>query len=375
MPSKISILLFVIILIILIVGFLTDRNEKALPVFTPPINSKDLSFYTAPDTSSRFIRIRVLGDNGKWHLTGIKSARYYAGPYYSPDDVLLTIKELKPDVLDRFISGPQNLDATLEYFDKPTGEWIKWDDKIGGAGGFSKGTVGSFLIQAMQNGAPEAYFIPRLDSEFYNSKGATEFFSMAQDLYKSMEDLGVLASRRYLSLDNWGSLSKQQTKNEVLSRLYAQGWSGIGVTSLLNYHLGINTEDPKNSATWSSFNVDPENNWKPNKEVLEKIHDESNIQLVLLYIDFPEPMGSFIKVAPDEEARVLERIAFLQAPNSNNPHETGFNFVYPIAQGANAFSDDWDSKARITTAEGPYKGISIYQFIRDQLIAKYSNKK
>lgn len=351
-----------------------NGNNMNTPLPTPilSVDTEKSLLPTAPVASSRFIRIRVLGDNGKWHLTGIKQSLKYFGPYYSPDDVLAMIKELKPDVLDRFISGPKDLSEKLQYYNESSKSWVNWKDSKGGAGGFAQGTVGSFLVQTMQNGAPGAYFIPRLDSEFYLSKGSVDFFSQSQALYNNLKDLGVPASSRFLSLDNWGSLNKQEDKNEVLSTLYPQGWQGIGVTSLLNYHSGINTEEPKNSATWSAFNVEPKNDWKPDKDVLQKIHDESSLRLVLLYIDFPEPMGSFLKFSPDEEARILEQIASLQKPNAADPHETGFTFVYPIAQGANAFAEDWDAKARITEPGGPYGGISIYEFIRDRLFSVYN---
>lgn len=365
-------MLFVIILLFVAIILISSIGQKKAKtnngdLAVPNVKNINTSMPTAPDPSNRFIRIRVFDDNHKWHLTGIRSLTHTYGPYYTPDDVLSTIEELKPNVLERFYSGPLNLTDKLMYYDKPTGKWTYWNDVSGGFGGFQSGTIGSFLVQSMQKGAPSTYMTPRLDTPLYNTLGADIFFYRAQQLYQNMADIGVPTNNRYLSLDNWGgTLADQDTIDYVLSTLYSQGWAGIGI---IGGYSGVNVKNPEFSATWSIVNVNL--NWLPKKDTLKFLHEQPNLKLILLYIDIPEPMHIFATLSPDREAQILENLFSLQAPNANNPDQSGFTFVYTIAQGTISILPYWNAKEKITDTDGKYGGVSIYEFIRDYLIPTY----
>jgi hypothetical protein len=110
-------------------------------------------------------------------------------------------------------------------------------------------------------------------------------------------------------------------------------------------------------ATFADFCVGA-SYWRPDRNALASIHTEPNIKLVLLYIDFPQPMTDFSGLQPDREAMILaHKIAPAQTAD-------GFLFVYPMQQ------DFWNSAARLTSPDGPFKGQSLYDVMKG-LMARY----
>ncbi len=330
-----------------------------------PVQPAAPGVHSAPP-GDRFIRIRVFGDSTKWHLTGSNNG--IDGPYYTPNDVLSMIDDLKPNALERFYSGALPLRQPLQYYDRSSSAMITWRDP-GPAGGFPVGSIGSFLVQAMQHGAPGATIIPRLDSRNYLKNGPERFFAEAQALYQNLVDLGVPQSERFISLDNWSAIARRGgpgAADTVLSRLYSQGWQGIGIADLGQFNPSVNRTNPADSATFAVFDVDMNANWRPTSSILSQMRKETNLKLILLYIDFAHPMLEFMQLPVDQEADILQTLAQLQVYNPSDPNETGFIFVYPIAHW------EWDARARITSPNGKYGGVSLYDFIRNTLLPKYN---
>jgi hypothetical protein len=284
---------------------------------------------TGPGTSSstgptsfppgtRFIRIRTLESKSMWNLENSDAQH-----------VLSQIADLKPDVLERFVTGPQKVDAEVPV-----------------APGSPPMTVGQFLNASTK--ACGCYIIPRLSLLDYD-KGT--LFTEAQSLLT----FPVSPQMRYLSLDNWGSFASGHTPDEIkgmFQLLYSQGWAGIGVNECNGYSPSYGY------ATFADFCVGA-SYWRPDRNSLASIHTEPNIKLILLYIDFPQPMTDFSVLQPDKEAMILaHKIAPAQSAD-------GFLFVYPIQQ------DFWNSATRLTSQGGPFKGQSLYDVMKG-LMAQYN---
>jgi len=263
---------------------------------------------------TRFIRIRTLESKSVWSLEGMDAQH-----------VLREISDLKPDVLERFVSGPQVVGAQVPV-----------------APGSPPMTVGEFLNASMK--ACGCYIIPRL-SLFDYSKGA--LFTEAQNL----RALPVSPQMRFLSLDNWGTFASHHTSDEIkgmFQQLYSQGWLGVGVNECNGYSQSYGY------ATFADFCVGS-SNWEPDNDTLASIRAEPNIKLALLYIDFPQPMTDFAALTPNREAMILaDAIAPAQSAG-------GFLFVYPIQQ------DFWNSATRVTTPAGPFKGQSLYDVMKGSM--------
>jgi hypothetical protein len=266
-----------------------------------------------------FIRIRALDTNSLWSLEGI-----------SAQQVLGNVTALKPDALERFVSGPQNLNANVPV-----------------AAGSPPMTVGKFLNASTK--ACQCYIIPRLSLAGYDSG---KLFTEA----RSLLTFPVSPPMRYLSLDDWGSFSSNHSAVEVkgmFQQLYSQGWTGIGVNECSGYWPSYGY------ATFADFCVSTDS-WKPGVAQLSQIKSESNIGLRLLYIDFPQAMLNFSALSPDEEAKVLNHnIAPAQAKG-------GYFFVYPIMQ------DFWNSATHVTSQSSSFKGESIYDLMR-VLMTRYNS--
>jgi len=266
-----------------------------------------------------FIRIRALEGNSVWSLDAVNAQQ-----------VLGNVTALKPDVLERFVSGPQNAGAQVPV-----------------APGSPPMTVGEFLNASTK--ACGCYIIPRLSLSDYD---IGTLFTEAQSLLT----FPVYPKMVYLSLDNWGPFASNHTAAEVkgmFQRLYSQGWIGIGVNECGGYWQSYGY------ATFADFCVSSDS-WKPISGQLAQMKNESNIGLRLLYIDFPQPMMNFSALSPDEEAKVLNHnIAPAQS-------KEGFIFVYPIMQ------DFWNCSTHVTSQGSNFHGKSIYDLMKG-LIARYDS--
>lgn len=276
---------------------------------SPSSTTSSTTTPTSAPPGNRFIRIRALTSNSAWDL-----------PNYNAQQVLQMIAQLHPDVLERYISGPQNINAPVPV-----------------AAGEPQMTAGEFLNASAS--ACGCYIIPRLTLADYSNGTLLQ----AAQGYLS---LPIFPRLHYLSLDNWGAFAANHTQAQItgmFQELYAQGWWGIGV----NDCGGVYTT--YGYATWADFCIST-NGWVPNSSQLASLGEESNIQLRLLYIDFPNPMAQFMQLPVDQEGSVLSSVASAQ-------QQEGYLFVYPILQSS------WDASARVTSASGPYKGETLFQLM------------
>jgi hypothetical protein len=243
-------------------------------------------------------------------------------PGYNAQQVLQMISDLKPDVLERFVTGAQNLSAPVPV-----------------AAGAPPMTAGEFLNASTK--ACNCYVIPRISLNEYD-KGT--LFQTSESLLS----LAIQPTMVYLSLDDWTPFVTTHTPAQIegmFQELYAQGWHGIGVNDCGGVHTTYGY------ATFADFCIDS-SNWMPNGAALSTLKSEPSIKLYLLYIDFPQPMQKFMQLPVDEQASVLA--------NNIGPAQSrqGFVFVYPIVQ------DFWDSNNQVTSASGPYHGETLYVLMK-----------
>lgn len=281
------------------------------------------SVATIPD--GIYVRIRPLSNRGqrsqpaKWDPSG-----------YTAQDILDIIADLKPNVLERYTDG--RLDPGL---------------LVPVADGHPPMTVVEFLTASMRSGAPGCIIIPRLSLHEY-SKGT--LFETARNLY----DFPIDPPMRILSLDNWGDINKQGLSQEeirsIFEKLEAQGWSHIAVNMVGGVH------DPQGFTSMTEFGVKRDEKFAPDLAKLEKIKQLDYVQKHLLYIDFPAQTKEYEQAfSPDERAAHLINVL------GGQQMRYGYTFVWPVLQGA------WDSTQVVTSQNGPYKGATLYEVMKQAM--------
>ncbi|GHV00619.1 hypothetical protein FACS1894159_06710 [Bacteroidia bacterium] len=292
-----------------------------------------------PSTSShdcidgdRYIRLIALANPfGKdhWMLTkerGLKKD-------YTAQDVLEMISDLKPDCLERFITG-----------------WHDPDGLVPVRKGSRPMTVLEFLNAAILAGGERCHIVPKLNLRWLGGKNRGEaFWAAAQGLY----DLPLIRPIRNINLDVWDVYcneihTTEQERAEMFDRLRKIGYRQIGVNMTGLYRVN----DPQ--IDYADLNITKEN-WQVSPSTVQKLREYPNIKRLFLYIDYPEPMDSFRKNPPDRQAQIYCENIF---PSQK---ELGITFVYAIIQ------DSWDASGCVTSKKGPYQGRTMYEITKELL--------
>jgi hypothetical protein len=265
----------------------------------------------------RYIRLRTLTENSVWAL----STSQGAPKNWNAQQVISIISDLKPNVLQRYITGIQNPIANV-----PSNPSM---------------TVEEFLQASMD--ASGSIIVPRISLDEYN---AGTFFQTSQNLLS----LNLDPPMRYLSLDNWSNFSTAHSNDTIVSlfeQLYGDGWTQIGVNESGGYYSDFGYAD------WADVNTDL-STMLPQSEVLAAVQGEGNIKRIFSIIDFPNTMMNFIALPPDTQATILTNLASHQAAD-------GYTVVYNLLQGF------YDSTLFSTSASGPYGGQTIYEVVKNLL--------
>lgn len=283
----------------------------------------------------KIVRMIVLGDPYKsehWMANKAHGLR----KDYTAQDILEIIEDLKPDCLERFVTGKQDPDELVPV--RP---------------GCPPMTILEFLNAAILAGGENCYIIPKLNLNWLTKAWNSEelFWDSAQNLY----DLPLVRPIRNINLDVWTFYCDETTpeqRDAMFKRLREIGYEKIGV----NFTGNINTNDP--NIDYGDFNINKDN-WTVNETSLEKFKSYKNLKEYHFYIDYPEPMHTFMKLSPDQQADVY--------CNEIYPKQLtmGFTYVYPIIQ------DEWDARESITLITGPYKGKTMYDITKELLNKPY----
>ncbi len=245
---------------------------------------------------------------------------------YNAQDILEMIEDLKPHVLERFITGKQQRKAQV-----PVRE------------GNSPMTVVEFLDAAQEAGAPDCLIIPKLNITWISWGKEKYFWDSAVNNFR----LPLKRPIRTVNLDNWNAFIKkhgEQKGRKLLKQLKEIGYETIGVNMAGGYKTGFG------HLSFANFLIN-DADWSIRLSTLEKLRQDPDIGQYYLYIDYPGQMEEFMKVSPDQQADILTKV--IQPAEKRE----GFVFVYPI------LFDDWDANEHITSDGGPYQGQSIFKVI------------
>lgn len=252
---------------------------------------------------------------------------------YTAQDVLEMIAELKPDCLERFITGYQNP-----------------DDLVPVRKGSPPMTVLEFLNAAIRAGSGQCHIVPKLNLKWLESeRGAAYFWEAAQALY----ELPLVRPIRSISLDVWNYYCEQihttqRERDEMFRLLREIGYEQIGVNMTGLYRVNHPQID------FADFNID-KRTWEVNEQAIRTLRGYPNIKRLYMYIDYPGAMNAFRLHTPDQQARIYIETIF---PRQD---ELDFTFVYAIIQ------DSWDAHESITDENGPYEGRTMYEITKELL--------
>lgn len=252
---------------------------------------------------------------------------------YTAQDILEMIAELKPDCLERFITGYQNP-----------------EDLVPVRKGCPPMTVLEFLNAAILAGGEGCHIVPKLNLQWLKSeRGAAYFWKSAQALY----DLPLVRPIRNINLDVWDHYCReihttQEERDEMFRRLREIGYEEIGVNMTGLYRVNHPEID------YADFNIN-KTTWQVNESAIRTLRSYPNIRRLYMYIDYPGPMDAFRLNTPDRQAEIYTENIFPRQ------EELGFSFVYAVIQ------DSWDAHESVTSAEGPYKGKTMFEITKELL--------
>lgn len=252
---------------------------------------------------------------------------------YTAQDILEMIAELKPDCLERFITGYQNP-----------------EDLVPVRKGCPPMTVLEFLNAAILAGGENCHIVPKLNLQWLKSeRGAAYFWKSAQALY----DLPLVRPIRNINLDVWDHYCQeihptQEERDEMFRRLREIGYEEIGVNMTGLYRVNHPEID------YADFNIN-KTTWQVNESAIRTLRSYPNIKRLYMYIDYPGPMDAFRLNTPDRQAEIYTENIFPRQ------EELGFTFVYAVIQ------DSWDAHESVTSAEGPYKGKTMFEITKELL--------
>lgn len=248
-------------------------------------------------------------------------------PEYTAEDILEKIEVIRPQVLERYFTGKQDLEALV-----PVRE------------GNPPMSVKEFLDASVSAGAPGCIIIPKLNLTWFSWGKEKYFWEAAENNY----NLSLERPIRIVNLDNWKAFidkhGEEQLKG-VLERLKRIGYETIGVNMTGGYRPGFGM------VSFADFPIDSEN-WKIRTSTLDKFKADPDITQYYLYIDYPGQMDKFMELTPDEQADVITKVIEPAAKQHD------FTFVYPV------LFDRWDASKHVTRSDGPYKGSSILEVIQ-----------
>jgi hypothetical protein len=249
---------------------------------------------------------------------------------YTAQDVIEMIEELKPDCLERFITGYHNPQDAVPVRD-----------------GYPPMTVLEFLNAAIMAGSENCHIVPKLNLRWLAWGREDYFWEAAQALY----DLPLVRPIRNINLDVWDIYCNEihttpEQRAAMFKRLRDIGYREIGVNMTGLYRVN----DPQ--IDYADFNID-KSTWEVREDVVKTLRSYPNIKSLYLYIDYPGAMDAFRKNSPDRQAEIYYNNIFPKQ------REMGFTFVYAIIQ------DSWDANASVTGKEGAYGGKTMYEITRE----------
>ena len=270
-----------------------------------------------PDDLSHLIWVRILPfeirDQG-WQVANENG-----------QDVLNMIEELKPDVLDRFITGKPDL--SIEIPMGPGTAPMKFVD---------------YLNAAMKAGAPGCLLTPK---DHLNDIWSDDYrMEAAQALY----NLPVTPRLKAMDLDEYFTHGTPEEHQQVLEKFKAMGWKDLG------FNFAGGPKDGFGLISYAEAGVS-KTTWEVNLNALDAMK-EAGIKTRLAHIDYPGAIVEFEKLSPDRQADIIQKI-------SQEQHQYGYTFIYPILYQRKGY----DATKEVTLRDGPYHGATVFQVIKEDI--------
>jgi hypothetical protein len=264
-------------------------------------------------SGKRFVLFPALGGPTTWFPTS-----------YTPGQVLAILKDLKPDVLHRYLirGVARNPRAIVPGSNPPI-------------------TVTEFVQASMD--ASNSVVVPMVSLPTFDQDKSL-FYEQTQTLVA----LPVDPPMAFLSIDEWypfravHGADSVRMMGEIADRLRGQGWKGLQVGA-----CGA-PDFPSGLTDFSLFCVN-QANWEPDWGTLSRLKSVPSNGAFQLTIDWPPPMAAFSKLSGDEQARLVSGYARGQA-------ERGYSLIYPIVLVNPKRTVDYDSmKVRTSGGETLYQ--------------------
>jgi hypothetical protein len=237
-------------------------------------------------------------------------------------DLLDMIREVKPDVLERFVQFRPDPDMLV-----PMGK------------GVAPMKFVDYLDAAMKAEAPGGFMTPKVHQNDIISD--QERLEEAQ----AWRDLPVKPRMKLLSLDVRPGHGTPDDHKRMLEKFKAMGWElgfNFAGGGQQVFGLGTYAQAAVNKATWEVSR----------KELAQMT--EQGIGTRLAHIDYPPGIIAFGKLTPDRQAEIILKL-------SSDQHKDGFTFVYPVFYGRQGY----DSSKQVTTLDGPFKGATVLDVIAE----------
>jgi hypothetical protein len=239
-------------------------------------------------------------------------------------NVLEIIEDLKPNMLDRFMTG--RVDPTMS---------------VPVRAGEPPMNVLEFMNAALAAAAPDCIITPKLNLKWQWSKVYGDAILL--------RDMALTRPIRVINLDLYPYFWDTNTPAYVEARM--QDLVDLGVTIGGNFTGGI---DPTfGLQNFGIFNVQKDNGFLPNYNALDRLKDKPELEKFYLYIDYPGAMDAFTALPVDEQADIYYNIIH------PGQEEYGYEYVYTIMQ------DGWDARNSYTSTNGPYGGKSMYDITKE----------
>lgn len=240
-------------------------------------------------------------------------------------DVLNMIEELKPDVLDRFITGKPDLNVEV-----PMGA------------GAAPMKFADYLTAAMKAEAPGGFLTPKVH---LNDIWPDDYrLKAAQELY----DLPVTPRLQALDLDEFFTHGTPEEHRGMLEKFKAMGWRYLG------YNFAGGPKPAFGLISYAEAGIN-KTTWEVNLNSLAAMKQEG-IEIRLAHIDYPGAIVEFEKLPPDRQADIIQKI-------SREQHQYGFSFIYPILYQRKGY----DATREVTRRDGPYHGATVFQIIKEDI--------
>ena len=292
-----------------------DASPDAPFVPAPPAKPQDAK---AVPTNIRGVYVRII-------TYGSAFKNEWGPDKHNAQDILKMIGELKPDVLNRFITGKK--DPQL---------------KVPVAPGQPEMTLAQFMTAAMQAGAPGCSIAPKVHlNEIWSD-------DYRMDAARSLRAMPITPALTMLDLDCWFKKnSTHEADKKLLQSFREMGWRD----------LTFNPGPYKSAHGYATcvMTYMSEKNWRVPSKKIEALK-KHGIPVPLLHIDYPYQIRLFAALPPDRQAEIMTQIQAAQA-------KEGFRFIYPVLMG-----EHYDSTRIFTSKKGPWHGVSMYEVIK-QLIA------